>query len=68
MTIANRRNQSIITFKPGEVIFHEGGRGDKMFVIQSGEVALSKQVDDLEVPLQNLKAGAIFGEMALVDN
>ncbi len=68
MTFTNRRNQTVITFRPDEVIFHEGARGDKMFVIQSGEVALSKTIDELEVPLQNLNAGAIFGEMALVDN
>ncbi len=68
MTFTNRRNQTVITFRPGEAIFHEGARGDKMFIIKSGEVALSKTIDDLEVPLQNLTAGAVFGEMALVDN
>ncbi|MCH7851914.1 MAG: cyclic nucleotide-binding domain-containing protein [Candidatus Marinimicrobia bacterium] len=68
MTFTNRRNQTIITFRPDEVIFHEGARGDKMFIIRSGEVALSKTIDDLEVPLQNLPAGTVFGEMALVDN
>ena len=68
MTFTNRRNQTIITFRPDEVIFHEGARGDKMFIIRSGEVALSKTIDDLEIPLQNLPAGTVFGEMALVDN
>ncbi len=68
MTFTNRRNQTVITFRPDEVIFHEGARGDKMFIIKSGEVALSKTIDDLEVPLQNLMAGTVFGEMALVDN
>ncbi len=68
MTYTNRRNQTIITFSPGEVIFHEGARGEKMFIIKSGEVALSKKIDELEIPLQNLKAGAVFGEMALADN
>ena len=68
MTFTNRRNRTIITFRPDEVIFHEGARGDKMFIIKSGEVALSKTIDDLEVPLQNLPVGTVFGEMALVDN
>ena len=68
MNYTNRRNKTIIAFSPGEVIFHEGGRGEKMFIIKSGEVALSKKIDEMEVPLLNLKAGAVFGEMALVDN
>ncbi|MEE9464211.1 MAG: cyclic nucleotide-binding domain-containing protein [Candidatus Neomarinimicrobiota bacterium] len=68
MTFANRRNKTIITFSPGEVIFHEGAQGEKMFIIKNGEVALSKKIDEMEVPLQNLKAGTLFGEMALVDN
>jgi CRP-like cAMP-binding protein len=41
------------TFKPGEVIFAEGDKGDKMYVIRSGEDVLSH--------------GGIFGEMALID-
>ena len=68
MATINRRNQSVIAFKAGETIFHEGARGDKMFIILSGEVNLTKKVEDLEIPLQNLKQGAMFGEMALIDN
>ncbi|MFC1481210.1 Crp/Fnr family transcriptional regulator [Candidatus Neomarinimicrobiota bacterium] len=68
MSIVNRRNQTIITFQPGEIIFHEGARGDKMFIIHTGEVKLTKKVEDLEIPLQNLKPGSMFGEMALIDN
>ncbi len=68
MTYTNRRNQTIITFSPGEVIFHEGAQGEEMFIIESGEVVLSKKIEEMEIPLQNLKAGAVFGEMALADN
>lgn len=63
----HRREKALIAFKPGEIIFHEGGGGNKLFIIQDGEVEITKQVDDEEVPLANLKIGAVFGEMALVD-
>lgn len=63
----HRREKTLITFQPGEIIFQEGGSGNKLFIIQSGEVEITKQVDDEEVPLANLKTGAVFGEMALVD-
>ncbi len=63
----HRREKALITFKPGEIIFREGGGGNKLFIIQNGEVEITKQVDDEEVPLANLKTGAVFGEMALVD-
>jgi len=62
----NRREKAMIEFQPGEVIFREGDRGNKLFIIQDGEVEITKQADDDEVPLANLKAGAVFGEMALV--
>ena len=62
----NRREKALIEFQPGEVIFREGDRGNKLFIILDGEVEITKQADDEEVPLANLKAGAVFGEMALI--
>jgi len=62
----NRREKALIEFQPGERIFREGDRGNKLFIILDGEVEITKQADDDEVPLANLKAGAVFGEMALV--
>ena len=62
----NRREKALIEFQPGERIFCEGDRGNRLFIIQDGEVEITKQADDEEVPLANLKAGAVFGEMALI--
>lgn len=62
----HRREKALIEFQPGEGIFREGDRGNKLFIIQDGEVEITKQLDDEEIPLANLKAGAVFGEMALV--
>jgi CRP/FNR family transcriptional regulator, cyclic AMP receptor protein len=50
-------------FQPGEVIFAEGDKGDKMYVIRSGEVEIERGGKVVET----LSSGGIFGEMALID-
>ena len=50
------------------MIFSESQKGNDMFIIQSGEVAISKVVDGNEVTLAVLKKGDMFGEMALLEN
>ena len=50
------------TFKSGEVIFKEGDAGNRLFVIASGEVRISRTI-----PGSILKAGACFGEMSVFD-
>jgi hypothetical protein len=45
------------TFKPGEVIFAEGDKGDKMYVIRSGEVEIERDGKVVE----KLSHGGIFG-------
>jgi CRP/FNR family transcriptional regulator, cyclic AMP receptor protein len=53
----------LVSFTPGEVIFDKGDKGDKMYVIRSGEVEIL--IDGKVV--ETLTAGGIFGEMALID-
>lgn len=50
------------------MIFSEAQSGSDMFIIQSGEVAISKVVDGNEVTLALLHKGDMFGEMALLEN
>ena len=50
-------------FKAGEVVFAEGDKGDKMYVIRSGEVDILRGGHVVET----LAPGGIFGEMALID-
>jgi len=52
-----------VRFAPGEAIFKEGDKGDKMYVIRSGEVAIERGGKVIEM----LAPGGIFGEMALID-
>lgn len=55
-------------FKSGEKIFHEGERGNRLFLVVEGEVRISRQVPGSgEEALSILKPGACFGEMAVFD-
>jgi CRP/FNR family cyclic AMP-dependent transcriptional regulator len=65
------------TFPEGAVIIHEGEAGTSMFVMEKGEVDITKRLGvvlDEEVPRERiiirLKAdeGVCFGEMALLEN
>ena len=56
-------------YKEGETIFSEGGEGDRLFVILSGAVRISKNIPGMgEEALTVLRVGDYFGEMALIDN
>jgi CRP/FNR family transcriptional regulator, cyclic AMP receptor protein len=50
-------------FAADDVIFSEGDKGDVMYVVRSGEVAIAHQGHVMET----LGGGGIFGEMALID-
>jgi CRP-like cAMP-binding protein len=50
------------------MIFSEGMPGSELYIIQKGTVKITKIMDSNEVLLAVLKAGDIFGEMALLDN
>jgi CRP-like cAMP-binding protein len=52
----------------GTVLFREGEPGKEMFVLQSGRVAISKKVRDVEKVLAVLGPGEFFGEMAIISN
>ena len=50
------------------MIFSEAQSGSDMFIIQKGEVAITKVVNGGEVTLALLGKGDMFGEMALIEN
>jgi CRP-like cAMP-binding protein len=55
-------------FPAGTVLFRQGEMGNEMFVIQSGEVEISRTMRGREAALAVLPAGEFFGEMALINN
>jgi putative methionine-R-sulfoxide reductase with GAF domain len=54
-------------YSEGEVIFKEGDEGDRMYVVQSGKVKITKKTASGEIAIAALEKGEIFGEMALFD-
>ena len=76
--IALRQRVSDVCFEPTKdltrsysadtMIFSEAQSGSDMFIIQSGEVKITKIVNGTEVTLAILQKGDMFGEMALLEN
>ena len=56
------------TFKFGQNIFKEGDPGNRLFIISTGDVRISRMVPGSgEEALTVLKVGACFGEMSVFD-
>ncbi|CAA7624606.1 cyclic nucleotide-binding domain-containing protein [Magnetospirillum sp. UT-4] len=55
------------SIEAGKVIFEQGDNGDAAYVVESGEVAVFKEIDGERVRLGSIKPGGIFGEMAVID-
>jgi len=56
------------SYKQGDDLFVEGERGNEMFIIDSGEVAILKKSEDGMVQLAKLTSPSSIGEMALLDD
>jgi CRP-like cAMP-binding protein len=54
-------------YKAGEVIVQENDFGDTAYLIEHGQVEVSKELDGQPVHLAYLGAGEIFGEMSMID-
>lgn len=55
-------------FQDGEVVFKEGTRGDKMYIIIAGKIKISRYLGNKqEEVLATLESGALFGEMGPID-
>jgi CRP-like cAMP-binding protein len=56
-------------FREGSMIFREGERGDKLYIVLDGRVRISKFIPGVgEEALAVLDRGDFFGEMALIDD
>jgi len=53
--------------KPGDILFHEGDKGDVMYLIREGKIKITKGEGEDEKVLAVLKEGDFFGEMAIID-
>ena len=57
-----------IQFAAGECIFKENATGDSAFLLASGVIEISRDIDGEDTVLGEIEAGQIFGEMALISD
>jgi len=62
------RVASYESFQDGQIIFNEGDQGDRVYLIDSGSVEVSKMISGSKVIVEMLQAKEIFGEMAFISN
>ena len=51
----------------GEVVFDDGDEGQALYVVLSGRVGICKAIDAVSTVVAEIPAGALFGELALLD-
>lgn len=57
-----------VSFPKDKVIFTEGDPGDRCYIIEGGEVRISRYIQGVgEEALKLLRGGDYFGEMSLID-
>jgi len=54
------------SLKKGETVFTQGESPNNIFIIQSGEVKIVKQQDEVEIELIRFHEGNLFGETELI--
>jgi len=57
-----------LPFKPGDIIFREGDKGYRAYIILEGDVDIVKEVDHKPTVVASVGKGGIIGEMALIDD
>src|SRR5450432_1682660 len=58
-----KNEDNVVTLKPGELLFRKGDAGDCMYVVLAGELLIG----DGNQIFEQLSAGGLVGEMALID-
>ena len=59
-----KNEENIVSLKSGEALFKKGDSGSSMYVVLSGEL----RVGDGNKVFEQLAAGGLVGEMALIDH
>lgn len=57
-----------VSFQPRTVIFKEGAKANKLYIIKEGEVLCLKSSKDRLIPVFNAKEGDIIGESAMIQD
>lgn len=61
-------NEHLHQYKKGDILFRQGDPGGVMFVIQKGQIEISRKVGEREHVLAVLPEGEFFGEMSILNN
>ena len=61
-------HNQVATYQCGDRIFAEGSEGDEFFIVITGLVGLSKEVDGTQKELHRIGPGEIFGEIAVISS
>lgn len=56
------------SYLKGEIIFDEGEEGQALYLVIHGRVIICRQAKSHTARIAEVEAGAIFGELALLDN
>jgi CRP-like cAMP-binding protein len=56
------------TYKAGEVLFREGDPGDRFYIVESGQLVVTRSVNGKTVELSRRGPGDYVGEIALLQN
>jgi CRP-like cAMP-binding protein len=66
--LALRSSMGTVRLRRGEVLFHEGDSGDKLYIVADGKVKLGRtSADGRENLLAIMGPGQMFGELSLFD-
>lgn len=57
-----------VSIKKGDILFHEGDQGSRAYFIKEGAVEIIREANNREVLLAVREAGAVIGEMALLQS
>lgn len=58
-----------VTLDSGSLLFREGDRGRELFIVESGEIAISIHLPDgVEKEIDVVREGDFFGEMSIFDD
>ena len=56
------------TYTANEILFAQGDEGEAAYLVESGTIEISVKKDEEKQILGIIKAGSLFGEMALISN
>lgn len=65
---ARFEHEMVETYRDGECIFEEGDVGRDLYIVQSGEVKILKNVQSKKIEIATFNKGDFFGDMALLQS